>query len=179
MKIKQLIRQAMFPIALLGLLLFAVGCGAHAYERESVNTLTLTGQNENGSALGLLSITSTITNNTQTSYHDKKQNEVLSKLEAIINSGEYNIASVKTFYHIPYLVRAEITYYIHDRGDGNNLRVIFVRSIMKPKPSEHKDAEVESWIKKIVESEEFHIVKIHTMHFEGHDAVGEVYYLQK
>ena len=162
------IRQAVFPIALLGLLLFVAGCdGNHP---ESTQTLEVSTQPVSA-ATRLLSITSS------KYYFDQKQNELRPKLEATVNGGEYNITSVKTSYSSGYLTAAEVTYDASGRGDGNNLRVLFIQS--DKHYWDQKAADIKPRLDAVVNSGKYDVVKIQTTYAKGYLLAAEVYYREK
>ena len=165
------IRQAVFPIALLWLLFFVAGCVLNRLEPESTQTIEVTTQPVSGSNLRLLTITS------DKHYWDQKQDEIRPKLEATINGGEYNIASVKTSYSSGYLTSAEVTYDASGRGDGNGLRVIFITS--DKHYWDQRAAEIKPKLDAMVNSGKYDVVKIQTTYAKGYLLAAEVYYREK
>ncbi|MDD4900910.1 MAG: hypothetical protein PHS62_02230 [Patescibacteria group bacterium] len=163
------IRQAVFPIALLGLLLFVAGCDKNY--PESAQTLEVSTQPVSGSNIRLLLITS------GKYYFDQKQNELRPKLEATVNGGEYNIISVKTSYSSGYLTAAEVTYNTSGRGDGNNLRVLFIQS--DKYHWDQKAADIKPRLDAMVNSGKYDVVKIQTTYAQGYLLAAEVYYREK
>jgi len=158
-----------FPFMLLGLLFFVAGCDEN--HPESTHILEVGTQPVSGSNLRLLSITST------KYYFNEKQNEVRPKLEAAVNGGKYNIASVKTSYSSGYLTAAEVAYNASGRGSGNGLRVLFIQS------NKHywneKATDVKPRLDAIVNSGKYDIVKIQTTYAQGYLLAAEVYYQEK
>jgi len=163
------IRQAVFPVVLLGLLFVVAGCNENY--PESTQTFEVTTQPVNGSNLRMLSITST------EHYFDKKQNEVRSKLETMVNGGECNIISVKTLYSSGYLTAAEVTCDASGRGDGNNIRVMFIQS--DKYYWDRKAADIKPRLDAVVNSGKYDIVKINTTYAQGYLLAAEVYYREK
>ncbi|MDO8593372.1 MAG: hypothetical protein Q7R59_00535 [bacterium] len=163
------IRQAVFPFMLLGLLFFVAGCDEN--HPESTQTLEVNTQPVSGSNLRLLTITS------DKRYWDQKQGEIRPKLEATINGGEYNIASVKTSYSSGYLTSAEVTYDASGRGDGNGLRVVFITSDRRY--WDQKAAEIKPRLDAMVNGGKYDVVKIQTTYAQGYLLVAEVYYREK
>jgi hypothetical protein len=163
------IRQVALPFMLLGLLLLVAGCDEN--HPESTQTLEVNTQPVSGSNLRLLSITS------DEHYFNKKQDEVRPKLESTVNGGKYNIVSVKTSYSSGYLTAAEVTYDASGRGDGNDLRVLFIQS------DEYywnkKAAEIKPKLDAMVNSGKYDIVKIQTTYAQGYLLAAEVYYRKK
>ena len=163
------IRQVALSIALFGLLFIVAGCDEN--HPESTQTLEVTTQPVSGSSIRLLSITST------KYYFNEKQNEVRPKLEATVNGGEYNIASVKTSYSSGYLTAAEITYDASGRGDGNGLRVLFIQS--DKYYWNEKAADIKPRLDAMVNSGKYDVVKINTTYVQGYLLAAEVYYREK
>jgi hypothetical protein len=163
------IRQAVFPFMLLGLLFLVAGCDENY--PESTQTLEVSTHPVSGSNLRLLSITS------PKYYFDKKQNEVRSRLETVVNGGEYNIVSVKTSYSSGYLTAAEVTYDASGRGDGNSLRVLFIHS--DKYYWDKKEADIKPRLDAIVNSGKYDVVKIQTTYAKGYLLAAEVYYREK
>ena len=158
------IRQVVFPIAVLGLLLFVAGCD----ENPPESTQTLEVPTVSGSSLRLLTITSN-------KYRwDQKQGEIRPKLEATINGGEYNIASVKTSYSSGYLTSAEVTYDASGRGDGNGLRVMFITS--DKFYGDQKQGEILPKLEATINGGQYDVVKIQTTYDQGYLLAAEVYY---
>ena len=164
------IKQAVFPVALLGLLLFVAGCGDVDHP-ESTQTFEVSTQPVSGSNIRLLSITS------NKYYFDQKQNELRPKLEATVNGGEYNITSVKTSYSSGYLTAAEVTYDASGRGDGNNLRVLFIQS--DKHYWDQKAADIKPRLDAMVNSGKYDVAKIQTTYAKGYLLAAEVYYREK
>lgn len=162
------IRQVIFPIALLGLLLFVAGCDEEY--PESMQILEVT-QPVSGSNMRLLSITS------GKYYFNQKQNEIRPKLETTVNGGEYNITAVKTSYSSGYLTAAEVTYDASGRGDGNNMRVMFLQSDRDY--WDDKAAEIKPRLDAVVNSGKYDVVKINTTYAKGCLLAAEVYYREK
>jgi len=138
---------------------------------ESTQNIEFTKQQVSGSNIRLFIITST------EHYLNKKQNEVRPKLEAAINGGGDNITSVKTSYSSGYLTAAQITFDASSRGDGNNMRVIFIQS------NEYywnkKADEIKHRLDEVVNSGKYDIVKINTTYVKGFLLAAEVYYRKK
>jgi len=163
------IRQVVFPFMLLGLLFFVVGCGEN--HPESTQTLEVSTQSVSGSNLRLLTITS------DKRYWDQKAAEIKPRLDAMVNGGKYNIASVKTSYSSGYLTSAEVTYDASGRGDGNDLRVMFITS--DKRYWDQKAAEIKPRLDAMVNSGKYNVVKIQTTYAQGYLLVAEVYYREK
>ena len=164
------IRQALFPVMFLGILLVTVGCEKKIYP-DSTQTLEVNTQPIGGSDIRLLSITS------HKDYLYKRHNEVLRKLETTLNEGEYNITSVKTSYSEANLIKAEVTYDASGRGDGNRIRLMFIQS---DKSSENgKAADIKSQLEGVINSGKYDIVKINRTYFEDYLLAAEVYYREK
>jgi hypothetical protein len=165
------ITKVLFSILFLATFLIIVAGGCHENHPESTQTLKMTTQPMNGSNTRLLSITST------EYFLDKKQNDVRTKLEATINGGKYNIIAVKTLYSSGYLTAAEVTYNVSGRGDGNNIRVMFIQS------DEHywdrKAADIKHRLNAVVNSGKYDIIKINTTYAEGYLIAAEIYYREK
>ena len=161
--------RIVFSFMVLGLLFFVVGCDEN--RSESTQILEANTQPSSGSNLRLLSIMS------DKHYLDQKQGEIRPKLEATINGGEYNIASVKTSYSSGYLTSAEVTYDASGRGDGNGLRVMFITS--DKRYWDQKSAEIKPKLDAVVNSGKYDVVKIQTTYAQGYLLVAEVYYREK
>jgi len=164
------IRQAVFLVALLGLLLFFAGCSTNSYP-ESTQTFEVGAQPVNGSGIRILSITS------DRYYFDDMQDEVRPRFETMVNGGQYNIISVKTSYSSGYLTAAEITYNADSRGEGNNLRVLFIQS--DKGTWDQKSADIKPRLDAVVNSGKYDIVKIQTTYQRGYLLAVEVYYQQQ
>lgn len=163
------IRQAVFPIVLLGLLLLVAGCWEN--HPESAQTFGVSTQSVSGSNTLLLSFTSS------KYFFDQKQNELRPKLETTVNGGEYNITFVKTSYSSGYLTAAEVAYDASSRGDGNNLRVLFIHS--DKYYWDQKAADIKPRLDAIVNSGKYDVVKIQTTYTKGYLLAAEVYYREK
>lgn len=163
------INQAVFLVILLGALFFVAGCDMNY--PESMQALEISTQSIHGGDIRLLSITST------KYYFNEKQNEVRPKFEATVNSGEYNIVSVKTSYSSGYLTAAEVIHDVSDRGDGNNLRVLLIQS--DKYYWNEKAADINPRLDAIVNSGKYDIIKIQTTYVQGYLLAAEVYYQEK
>lgn len=137
---------------------------------ESTQTLVVSTLPISGSNM-LLSITSTKYN------FDVQESEVRQRLETTINGGEYNITSVKTSYSSGYLTAAEVLYDASGRGDGNNMRVVFIHSDMYN--FDMKAADIKPRLEEVVNSGKYDIVKIDTTYEGGYLLAAEVYYREK
>lgn len=165
MKITKVVFLALF----LFLAIIVAGCDENF--PESTQTLEVTTQPISGSSMRLLSITST------EYYLSKKQDDVCPRLETMINSGDYNIIAIKTSYSSGYLAAAEVTYNTSRRGDGNNIRVMFIQSDEYYR--EKKAADVKSRLDVVVNSGKYDIMKINTTYVQGYLLAAEVYYREK
>ena len=163
------IRHPVLPVVLLGLAFFVGGCERNY--PESTQTLDVTTQPVSGSNIRLLSITSA------KFCFIHKQDEVRMKFEAAVNGGEYNIASAKTSYTSGYLTAAEITYDVSVRGDGNNMRVMFIQS--NKYFWRDKAADIKSGLDEVVNSGRYDIVKINATYVQGYLFAAEVYYREE
>lgn len=161
-------RQIVFSVALFALLFLVAGCGNYS---ELAQTLEVGTQPVSGSNIRLLLITSS------EYYADKKQDELHLKLEATVNGGEYNIISIKTSYSSGYLAAIEVTYDASDRGDGNNLRVLFIQS--DKFGWDDKAADIKSRLGAMVDSGKYDVVKIQTTYVKGYLFAAEMYYREK
>jgi len=155
----------------IGILFLTAGCsGGDKYTPEFTQT-EVTTQLMDGCNLRLISIIS------NEYYFTLKQDEVRSRLETIVNGGEYNICSVKTLYSYGYLTAAKVTYDASSPGDGNEIRVLIIYS------NEYyftlKQDEVRSRLETIVNSEKYDIVRINTIYTKGYLFAAEVYYREK
>ena len=112
-------------------------------------------------------------------YLSEKEKEVRPKVEDIVNSGEYNVASVKTFYSEGYLASAEVDYNIDIAKDCNNktLRVIFILSNRYYLSEKEKD--VKPQLDEIVNSGKYNIQDVNTTVLKGYLVAAEVYYHEK
>lgn len=105
--------------------------------------------------------------------YEEKEREVRARLEAEINGGQHNIAAVKTSYFSGYLLAGQITYDAGGKGEGNNLRVLFVYS---EKTYWHEKAkEIESRVNEIMNSGKYDVVKIQKVYTGGYLLAAEVY----
>ena len=138
---------------------------------EFTQILEVSTQPVSGSSVRLLSITSS------KHYLNQKQNEVRPKLKVIINGGEHNITSVKTLYSSGYLTAAEVTYDASSRGDGNNMRVMFIHS--NKNYWNQRAADIKPRLDKVINSGKYNIVKINTTYAQGYLLAAEVYYREK
>jgi len=107
----------------------------------------------------------------------KEQKEVLAKLVPMINSGQYNIISVKTSYSWGYLIAAEVTYSVSDRGIGNDLRIIFVTS--DKDADDDRSQEVQKKLNILFSEATFAIEKVQTVYRNEDLLAAEVYYRDK
>ena len=123
---------------------------------------------EDGTNLRILPVTS------NKSYWGDKQNEVRKEVERIVNSGEYNVVSVKTSYSDAYLTSAEIKYSISRECDNKDLRIIFLHS--NKSYWGDKQNEVKPKLENIVNSGKYDIQDVNTIMLKGYLVAAEVYY---
>ncbi len=138
---------------------------------ESTETTEVSNQCINDSTAGNLHIMSFTSDKR---YFNEKQEEICPKLDSVINSGKYNITSVKTSYSEGYLTSADILYVDSCWGEGNNLRVVFVHS------NEYywgkKEAELKPRLDSVVNRGGLNVVKVQTTRLQGRLLAAEVYY---
>lgn len=158
------IRRKAFLIVFLGLVFFTCGCAW--YYPESEQTFEVGSQLMDNNTR-MLSITS------DSHYFAAKQEDILPKLNATVNSGKYNIIYVKTFYSVEYLTAAEIAYNASGRGEGNNIRLMIIQS------DEHfwerMAPIIRSRLEEVVNSHRYNILKVNMVYVEGNLVVAEVY----
>lgn len=105
--------------------------------------------------------------------------KIYGELLRIINSGDYNIISVKTTYSNEYLIDAKIiTYNFTGIGEGHNVRFLLITSHKNSYPEAEKEVskwleETERWMNKSTCA--YEIVKIQRIHAKGYFIAAEVY----
>jgi len=159
------IRNGLAALALTGAILTS-GCD-NTTTTQTKNVVCQTV--EDGTNLRVMTV------NSGEHYWNRKQEEIRPKVEEVVNSGEHNVVSVKTFYSDAYLTSAEIKYSVGE-DCNKNLRVIFIHS------NEHywnrKQEEVKPRLDRIVNSGELDIQEVNTM-LEGYLVAAEVYHYPK
>jgi hypothetical protein len=164
------ITKVIFSIFFLALLILASGCQKNYPESTQTLEITKT-QPMSGSDMRWISVIS------NKYYFNEKQDDIRPKLEAMINNGKYNVLYVKTSYSSGYLTAAEMAYDASGRGDGNNMRVMFIQS------DEHywnkKQDDIKPRIDAVVNSGKYDIVKINSVYAEGYLLAAEIYYREK
>ena len=123
---------------------------------------------ESGKDLRVISIVS------NQHYWNEKQPEVRAKVEEIVNGGEYNVVSVKTFYSDAYLTSAEVKYSVGEDCDDRDLRVIFVHSD-KYYWNERQEG-VKPRLDELVNSGTLDIQDVNSIMLKGYLVAAEVYH---
>jgi hypothetical protein len=163
------VRRVVLSIILVGILLAVVGCENYFVQHTQISKVSI--QPTAGNTLR------TLTTKSNRYYPVDGQLDVQRDFEEIANSGEYNLVSVKTTYAGMCLAMAEIVYDASTRGDGNNVRVMFIFS--NKYFIDQKDKEIRPRLGEIVGSENYDIVKVSTPHVKGYWIAAEVYYREK
>jgi hypothetical protein len=107
-------------------------------------------------------------------YIDHKADEVSPALLEVINSGEYNIVSVKTTYVSGYLTSAEV-YYDAVSGDGNHVRLLLI-SDDDDQYIDHKENVVKPLYEEAVNSGNYDVISTRTVYVSGYFVAAEIYY---
>ena len=101
-------------------------------------------------------------------YLSNKKGDVCSELETMINSGEYNIVSIKTTYSSNRLTEAEVTYDTSGRGEGNDIRILLLHQ---------EDAiNIKSRLDNIFGSGKYSIITRNVIYKNGYLFSAEIYY---
>lgn len=158
------LQKMLFLLAVLALL---VGCGAYP---ETTHTVKVA-ESKTDANTRILTITSS------NFRFDAKEKEVRPKLEKAVNSGQYNIITVKTAYTNGYLTSADITYDSSGPDAGNNTRILLIKSDKYRYDAQQK--EVEPKLREITGSGKYNIIGIETVYVQGYLVAAEVYYKAK
>lgn len=144
------------------------GCGdTTTTQQKQVVCYTI----EDGTSIRIMTI------NSLQRYWGNKQEEVVSTLDSIINSGEHNIISVKTFYSDAYLTSAELKYSVAEECDNRNLRIKFIHS-----PQLYwgnKQDEIKPALDSIVNGGTYDVFDVNTIMLKGYLVAAEVYYYEQ
>jgi len=150
-------------ISILGLILF--GCDNPTSTQQKIVVCQSV---EDGTNIRIMTITSN-----KYSWISK-QGEVKPNVEKIVNGGQYNVVSVKTFYSDEYLTSAEIKYSIAEDCENQNFRVIFIHS--KKYSWITKQGEIKPKLEDVVNSGKYDIQDVNTIMLEGYLVAAEVFY---
>lgn len=144
------------------------GCGDNTTTTQQKQVVCQT--IDDGTSLRIMTISS------PRYYWNEKQEDVVAKLDSVVNSGNYNVVSVKTFYSDAYLTSAEVKYSIAEDCDNRNIRIKFLQS-----PHYYwneKQEDVKPLLDSIVNGGTYDIFDVNTVMLQGYLVAAEVYYYQ-
>ncbi len=161
--------KTLFLILFFTISIFIAGCNENCQSIQTFKIASTEAVNSNKIHLILIRSTRYSSN--------LKQKEVLSKINAIINSGKYNVLWVKTLYSSSgYLTEAEVAY-VPGQGNGNNVRITLLYS-NKFYGSEKAD-DINIQLDKVVNSDRYNLLKVNTVYIGRYLLAAEVYYREK
>jgi len=153
-----------------GLLGLAVGGSLAGCDRSFTSTQHETifcQEIEDGRNLRILQITS------DKYSWDQKQDEIGPELERVVNSGEYDIISVKTSYSDAYLTSAEVQYSLSGEC-GRAPKIMLIQS--DEYSWDQKQDEIGPELERVVNSGEYDVLEINTVPLQGYLTAAEVYH---
>lgn len=107
----------------------------------------------------------------------RQRREVVKELNQIINSGDYNIVSVKTSYSNTFLTSAEVKYSVVKDSKHQNLRIKFFHSQSDQLSVIEK--EIKPKLDEFVNSGNYNIQEVNSIMSEGYLVAAEVYYYEE